>query len=244
MTIYRLPKDLWFPPVDEADDGLLAIGGDLSAERLLLAYRSGIFPWYSRREPILWWSPDQRSVIFPSEFRRARSLAREQRRGTFTVTSDTAFAEVIRACAVVPRKHERGTWITPAMQEAYIHLHELGHAHAIECWRDGALVGGVYGICLGRIFFGESMFSRYPNASKVALATLIDHVVPLGIDLIDTQVANDHVLSLGAREIPRNEYLGHLARLTREPRVPGPWSLRVPGRARNTDILLNKVENQ
>lgn len=231
MPIYALPKDLWFPPVSEAEDGLLAVGGDLEPERLLLAYRSGIFPWYSRREPILWWSPDPRSVLLPSEFHCSRSLARELRRGTFEVTTDTAFTEVIHACANARRKHERGTWITPAMQAAYIHLHELGHAHAIECWQGGALAGGVYGVCLGGVFFGESMFSRVPNASKVALATLVAQCDALGIHLIDTQVANDHVLSLGAREIPREHYLAQLAGLVELPRDPGAWNWALPSAA-------------
>ena len=223
MPIYRLPKELVFPPVDEAEDGLLAVGGDLSPERLLLAYRSGIFPWYSRGEPILWWSPDPRAVIFPHEFHCARSLAREVRRARFTTTMDTAFPEVILACAQIRRRHERGTWIVPAMQEAYIRMHQLGHAHSVECWQEGELVGGVYGLCIGGMFFGESMFSRVPNASKVALATLIAHCAPWNIDLIDSQVANKHVLSLGGREICRDEYLEHLKRLIDRPRTPGRW---------------------
>nr|AUN36961.1 leucyl/phenylalanyl-tRNA--protein transferase [uncultured bacterium] len=232
MSIYRLPKALWFPPVDEAEDGLLAVGGDLSPERLLLAYRSGIFPWYSRGEPILWWSPDPRAVLFPGEFHCSRSLAKEIRRGGFSVTMDTAFPQVIQSCAKAPRKHEAGTWIVPQMQAAYIQMHELGYAHSIETWREGQLVGGLYGMCLGGMFFGESKFSSTADASKIALAALVAHCPVWGLALIDSQVANPHMLSLGARDITRTEYLCHLARLLEGERPPGKWTV-VPGLLEN-----------
>lgn len=225
MALHRLTRELWFPPVDEADEGLLAFGGDLSPERLLLAYRSGIFPWYSRGEPILWWSPDPRAVLFPEKFHCSRSLARELRRGTFSVTMDLAFAEVIVSCAKARRRHERGTWIVPAMRDAYVRLHQLGYAHSVECWHEGSLAGGLYGVCLGGVFFGESMFSNVPNASKAALAALIAHCPKFGIDLIDSQVANDHMLSLGAVEVTRREYLERLSLLVERERVPGPWKI-------------------
>ena len=225
MSIHRLPRALWFPPVEEAEEGLLAIGGDLSPERLLLAYRSGIFPWYSRGEPILWWSPDPRAVVFPDAFHCSRSLQREIKRGTFSVTMDLMFPEVIVSCAKAKRKHEQGTWIVPAMQKAYTQLHELGYAHSVECWCEGRLVGGLYGVCLGRMFFGESMFALEANASKVAFAALVARCGAMGIDLIDSQVVNDHMLSLGACEIPRDEYIGHVERLAGVARKPGRWRI-------------------
>lgn len=229
MSIHQLPRALWFPSVEEAEEGLLAIGGDLSPGRLLLAYRSGIFPWFSRGEPILWWSPDPRAVIFPKEFHCSRSLQRDIKRGLFEVTMDRAFPDVILSCAKAKRKHEQGTWIVPAMQRAYTLLHEMGHAHSIECWHEGQLVGGLYGVCLGRIFFGESMFSAAPNASKIAFAALVARCGALGIDLIDSQVANDHMLSLGAREIPRDEYIARLAGLVAAERTPGRWRITDTG---------------
>lgn len=238
MSIYRLPRALWFPPVQEAEDGLLAVGGDLSPERLLLAYRSGIFPWFSTGEPILWWSPDPRAVLFPAEFHCSRSLQREIKRGAFKVTMDCVFPEVIVSCAKSKRRHERGTWIVPAMRRAYTELHELGHAHSVECWQDGQLAGGLYGVSLGRMFFGESMFSAVPNASKVALSALVSRCDALGIDLIDSQVVNDHMLSLGAREISRDAYMAHLSQLLERDRKPGRWKITDSG----VDIVENMRE--
>ena len=224
--MFILNNDIIFPDVSQADEyGMLAIGGDLSVERLLCAYKNGIFPWYNEDEPIIWWSPDPRSVVFPGEFHCSRSLTREFRRGTFEVTMDLAFPEVIQGCAKAKRKHERGTWIVPAMQKAYTDMHLLGHAHSIECWQDGELAGGLYGLCLGGMFFGESMFSRVANASKVAMAVLVAHCAPWGIRLIDSQVANAHTLSLGAREIPRGEYMQYLGRLVGQERQAGPWTI-------------------
>lgn len=203
MPVYRLTKDLVFPPVHHAEAGLLAIGGDLSEDRLLLAYRSGIFPWFSEGEPPLWWSPDPRMVLFPNEFHLSRSLKRVIRKGVFDVTLDQAYPEVIRACGTVPRPEQDGTWITPKMEAAYLRLFERGHAHSIECWRDGELAGGLYGVAIGGAFFGESMFSHRENASKVALYALTRAALAWGIPFIDCQVANAHLASLGAREISR-----------------------------------------
>ncbi|MFZ9709705.1 MAG: leucyl/phenylalanyl-tRNA--protein transferase [Steroidobacteraceae bacterium] len=203
-----------FPPADEALDeppGLLAAGGDLSVDRLLAAYRRGIFPWYSPGQPILWWCPDPREVLFPQQFHRSRSLTRRERRGDFEIRMDQAFAEVVGACAA-PRARERGTWITPEMQAAYEQLHERGYAHSIEVWRDERLVGGVYGVRLGAVFFGESMFSREPDGSKLALSALATRSESLGLQLIDCQMPSPHLASLGSRTLPREEFLALLAR--------------------------------
>jgi leucyl/phenylalanyl-tRNA---protein transferase len=211
MPFFRLGPEPIFPPPELAEpEGLLAIGGDLTPERLLAAYRQGIFPWYEPGGPILWWSPDPRLILLPTELRITRRLRRTIRQGRFQTLYDTAFGQVIRACAETPREHEDGTWITPEMQQAYIRLHELGHAHCMETWRDGRLVGGIYGVRVGRCFCGESMFHREPDASKVALAALVDRIAAEGVDLIDCQVASEHLIRLGAREIPRAKFLHHL----------------------------------
>lgn len=207
MPIYRLIDDLIFPPQDHAEEGgLLAVGGDLSPRRLLLAYSMGIFPWFSEEEPILWWTPDPRCILKPSELRISRSLAKELRRGRFHITFDQAFSNVIRACAQTPRKDGPGTWITADMLAAYELLHHLGYAHSVECWCEGCLVGGLYGISLGGCFFGESMFHLTPNASKVAFATLVRHLISLGYQLIDCQQSSSHLFSMGAREVARIEF--------------------------------------
>lgn len=203
MPVYRLTDDLAFPPVHHAESGLLAVGGDLSEERLLLAYRSGIFPWYSRGEPILWWSPDPRMILLPEEFHCSRSLKRAIKQQRFEVTLDRAFPDVIRACGNTPRPRQDGTWITTEMEAAYNHLHGRGHAHSVECWQDGALAGGLYGVALAGAFFGESMFSHRDNASKVAMYALVYAAMAWGITLIDCQVANPHLARLGAREVSR-----------------------------------------
>ena len=206
MPVFRLTEAPIFPPPHLAEpDGLLAVGGDLSPERLLAAYRLGIFPWYGPNDPILWWTPDPRLVLFPARMHISRRLARTLRSGRFTVRADTAFREVIAACAASRRDGE-GTWLTPDMQAAYIHLHELCFAHSVECLRGETLVGGFYGVRLGRAFFGESMFSRESDASKVALATLAERAPNLGIELIDCQVTSAHLLSLGAEEMPRAQF--------------------------------------
>ncbi len=202
-----------FPPLELAldePDGLLCAGGDLSPARLLEAYRRGIFPWYSEGQPILWWSPDPRAVLFPVEFRVSRSLAKTLRNRGYETRVDSAFADVIAHCADAGLRPE-GTWISPEMQSAYQELHRLGHAHSIEAWREGQLVGGLYGIGLGHVFFGESMFSIERDASKVALARLVEESLARGVELIDCQVTSPHLESLGARCIPRDRFRALLA---------------------------------
>jgi leucyl/phenylalanyl-tRNA--protein transferase len=224
MPVYRLGPEPIFPPPEEAEpDGLLAVGGDLSVPRLLEAYCSGIFPWYDE-PPILWWSPDPRLVLFPRELRVSRSLRATIRKGTFEVRFDTAFRRVIHACASTPRKDDPGTWITREVEAGYSALHDLGFAHSAESWAGGELVGGLYGVCLGRCFFGESMFSRRPDASKVALVGLVDELTRRGVELIDCQVTTEHLLSLGAREIPRSEFLRRLDDLLRHPTDRTSWA--------------------
>ncbi len=201
-----------FPPVTGAlrdPDGLLAAGGDLEPARLLRAYRHGIFPWFGPGEPILWWSPDPRAVLHPERLHVSRRLARTLRQGRFTVSYDTCFARVVEACAA-PRPESRGTWITPQMQAAYVRLHDLGHAHSIEVWREATLVGGLYGVALGRVFFGESMFSRERDASKVALAHLCARLCRLGFGLLDCQVVSGHLLRMGAEQLPRARFVALL----------------------------------
>jgi leucyl/phenylalanyl-tRNA--protein transferase len=224
MPIYRLTDEIVFPPPDHAEpDGLLAVGGDLSAERLLLAYRLGIFPWYSDGQPVLWWSPDPRIILEPGEFHISRRLGQTLKKGEFKVTFDRAFAEVIRACAASPRKGQHGTWITREMMEAYICLHQMGFAHSAESWLNGELVGGIYGISLGRCFFGESMFFSQTNASKVALATLVQQLITWDFHMIDAQVATEHLISLGAKDIPRRIFLDRLEIALRFPTLKGSW---------------------
>jgi leucyl/phenylalanyl-tRNA--protein transferase len=206
----------WFPPLDQALDepeGLLAAGGDLSPPRLLAAYRRGIFPWYSAGQPVLWWSPDPREVLLPAEFRRSRSLGKTLRNRGFEVTFDRDFAAVVDACAA-RREHSAGTWITPEMRAAYCDLHDRGRAHSIEVRLDGALVGGLYGVLMGQVFFGESMFSRERDASKVALAHLVERALVAGLQLIDCQLPTPHLRSLGSRPMPRPEFSVLVARYT------------------------------
>lgn len=206
-----------FPPVEYAlrePDGLLAVGGDLAPERILNAYRHGIFPWFSPGQPILWWSPDPRAVLFPEKLKVSRSLRKTINHHTYRVTFDTAFAQVIRSCAETPRRRQDGTWISEEMQQAYIRLHELGYAHSAESWLGDELVGGLYGMRLGRIFFGESMFSRRSDASKVPFVHLVRKLQDDGVVLIDCQVTTEHLLSLGAEEIPRKRFIELLDRYT------------------------------
>ena len=211
MPVFRLSNALIFPSPEFADDdGLLAVGGDLSPARLILAYSQGIFPWFSQGDPILWWSPAPRLALFPAEFHLPRRLKRTINSGVFTVTADTAFAEVIAGCATASGRVKNGTWITPEMQQAYCRLHELGFAHSIECWRDGELAGGLYGVGLDRIFFGESMFTRVTDASKTALAALAQMALQRGIAMIDCQMTTDHLLRFGTREISREEFQAQL----------------------------------
>lgn len=214
-----------FPPVSKAlrsPNGLLCAGADLSPERLLDAYSKGIFPWFSAGDPILWWSPHPRMVLFPAELKVSRSLRKAVARGAFETRFDTAFADVMRACAE-PRDGQAGTWIVPEMVAAYTRLHELGFAHSVESWRDGRLAGGLYGILLGRVFFGESMFSRETDASKVALVKLVARLEALGVGLVDCQQATRHLASLGAREIPRREFAQRLAESIQYPPTGSRW---------------------
>jgi leucyl/phenylalanyl-tRNA---protein transferase len=218
------PQDApeWFPPTEQALDdpaGLLAAGGDLSTERLLAAYRRGIFPWYSPGQPVLWWSPDPRAVLFPEEFRCTRSLSKTLRNGGFDVVIDRDFPQVIAACAA-PRPQSIGTWITPEMLDAYVELHRRGHAHSIETWRGRELVGGLYGVRLGGVFFGESMFSRESDASKVALARLVDACKAAGIVVIDCQMPSAHLESLGSRRIPRARFQALVREHVLDPAAP------------------------
>ena len=211
MPVFRLSNHPIFPAPELAEpDGLLAIGGDLSPVRLLIAYSQGIFPWFSEGDPILWWSPSPRLVLFPEEYHLPKRLKRAINAGTFTVTADTAFAQVVSGCASASGRLEHGTWITREMHEAYCRLHELGFAHSIECWREGELAGGLYGVCLDRVFFGESMFTRVTDASKVALAALVRQAKQLGIALIDCQMTTEHLLRFGARELSREQFVAQL----------------------------------
>lgn len=213
-----------FPPVDSAlrdPDGLLCAGGDLSVARLLEAYRRGIFPWFTDGQPILWWSPDPRTVLDPAQFRTTRSLTKTLRNRGYTTTLDRDFAGVVERCADRALRPE-GTWISPQMRQAYGELHRLGHAHSVETWHDGRLVGGLYGVALGRVFFGESMFSTARDASKVALWRLVDESLRRGLTMIDCQVASPHLESLGARPIARSQFVAHLDRACAEV-VPGRW---------------------
>ena len=221
-----LDHDTPFPPIRSAlkdPNGLLAAGGDLSSERLLSAYRHGIFPWFSEGDPILWWSPDPRMILFPAERKISRSLAKTLRNRSYEARFDCAFGEVMAACAA-PRKGEPGTWISGAMVEAYRRLHRLGYAHSVETWIDGDLAGGLYGVAIGRVFFGESMFSRARDASKIALAALVGHLKSAGFGLIDCQMHTRHLETLGAREIPRRRFSALLEELIHYPHSPGSWS--------------------
>jgi leucyl/phenylalanyl-tRNA---protein transferase len=259
MMLTMLLDNMPFPPVDQALDkpnGLLAAGGDLSPERILDAYRHGIFPWFNTDEPVLWWSPDPRMVLFPQEFKLSRSLRRTLRNKQYEVRADSAFEQVMRACAA-PREGQRrgwnktaednstensretalpapegsappcqgGTWIHEKMIAAYAVLHRLGHAHSIETWIDGELAGGLYGIAIGRMFYGESMFSRRTDASKIALAHLAKQLERWNFGMIDCQMNTHHLASLGAREIPRAEFIVRLRELIHYPDIASPWKL-------------------
>jgi leucyl/phenylalanyl-tRNA---protein transferase len=216
-----------FPPVERAlvePNGLLAAGGDLSPERLLDAYARGIFPWFNDEDPVLWWSPDPRMVLFPGELHLSRSLRRTIRSREFTVTFDRAFNDVMEGCAS-PRASQDGTWITTDMMRAYARMAELGHAHSVEAWAGGELAGGLYGVAVGRVFYGESMFSRQSNASKVAVSWLARQLDRWQFELIDCQMSTEHLASLGAREVPRSDFLRRLKQGTALPPVPLPWMI-------------------
>ena len=224
MPVYALSRALVFPPPDHAVDGLVAVGGDLSSERLLLAYRSGIFPWYDDGLPILWHSPDPRCVIRVDALHVGRSLRRVLRTGTYAVRFDSAFERVIRACKTTPRPGQDGTWITTEMERAYVRLHRMGYAHSVEAWEGDVLAGGLYGVSLGRAFFGESMFSLRPDASKVALVALADRVRPWNFPFIDAQVPTPHTTAMGAELWPRVQFLEALRQQLQFPTHKGSWA--------------------
>lgn len=223
--IYRIPTRHLFPdPAHAEPSGLLGVGGDLDPDRLVLAYRSGIFPWYSQGQPILWWSPDPRTVLFTDELVVQRSLAKRVRQRPYRITLDRAFEQVIRACGAVPRPGQDGTWLTSEMVAAYAQLHALGHAHSVEAWDGDTLVGGLYGVAVGQLYAGESMFAIAPDASKIAFVHFVRQLRAWGFPLVDCQVHTAHLERFGAREIPRAAYLDWCARLSRVPGRLGPWS--------------------
>lgn len=225
MPVYRLGKELAFPPPHKADPtGLLAVGGDLSPERLLLGYRSGIFPWYEEGLPILWHSPDPRFVLEVDKVVVPRSTKKAINRALYEVRLDTAFDQVMAACGTTKRRGQRGTWITEEMKRAYGELHRRGYAHSVESWQDGKLVGGLYGVSLGKVFFGESMFAHADEASKVAFVTLVGRLRDWGITLIDSQVYTDHLARFGAEEWPRERYLAALEAALDAPTKVGKWA--------------------
>ncbi len=226
MSIYLLNQHLVFPqPRNANSDGLLAMGGDLQVERLLLAYANGIFPWYAEGEPILWFSPDPRLVLLPEKFKPSKSLARNRRSGKFETRFDSAFSDVIRRCASMNRKGQQGTWITSDMITAYEQLHEMGRAHSVETFCGGKLGGGLYGVSLGRTFFGESMFHEVSDASKIALWALAERLSQWNFDLVDCQMTTPHLASLGATEIPRDEFLDRIRESVAKNPPPDNWSL-------------------
>lgn len=227
MLTWLNRNSLDFPPLEKAlrePNGLLAAGGDLSADRLISAYRHGCFPWFQDGQPILWWSPDPRTVLFPEELHVSRSLGKVLRQSRYRVTFDEDFVSVIQACAA-PRSYANETWITGSMQEAYVELHRRGHAHSVEVWDQDELVGGLYGLAMGQLFFGESMFSRADNASKVGFATLVKHLTDWGFVLIDCQMPTQHLHSFGARSIPRQTFADYLSRHLDQPN-DADWSAR------------------
>jgi leucyl/phenylalanyl-tRNA---protein transferase len=224
MPIFQLTEKIAFPPPRFAEkEGLLAVGGDLSPERILLAYKMGIFPWYSEDEPILWWSPDPRLVLYPDELHISQSLKKIIKKQIFHITCDMAFDEVIRSCAAL--RAEGGTWLNEDMIQAYTQLHRSGLAHSFEAWHEEKLAGGLYGISLGKAFFGESMFSLMSNASKTAFASLVNHLKIHHFNFIDCQVRTRHLMKFGAREIPRTIFLDQLKESLESPTLVGKWSI-------------------
>ncbi|MFA6414146.1 MAG: leucyl/phenylalanyl-tRNA--protein transferase [Syntrophales bacterium] len=234
MPIFRLTEEVVFPPPRLASEGgLLAFGGDLAPERLILAYESGIFPWYSEGDPILWWSPDPRFVLFPDRLKISRTMRGLLKKNLFTVTFDKCFHKVVAACQEARRGREEGTWITAAMTAAYIRLHELGLAHSVEAWREGSLAGGLYGVSLGKCFFGESMFTKVPNASKAAFITLVKTLGRYDFQLIDCQVYTDHLHSLGAEMVSREDFLQLLRKALDYETLRGNWHSLMEERSRD-----------
>ena len=231
MPVYLLDKELFFPaPEDANEEGIVAVGGDVSPKRLLVAYRNGIFPWPARGYPLLWFSPDPRFALEPSRAHVSRSLRKVIRKGQLRVTADSAFAEVITACAATRRPHQQGTWITRELRDGYLGLHELGYAHSIEAWRDDELVGGLYGVALGRTFAGESMFASQADASKVAFTTLLGHLAMWGFRVVDCQVHTEHLARFGAKMWPRDRFLSEWRAAVAEPSVLAPWQLTMTPR--------------
>lgn len=243
MPVYRLDSRLAFPPVHLAEDGVLAVGGDLTPERLLLAYSQGIFPWYGDDLPILWHAPDPRMVLWPEALMVNRSLRKTIRKQPYTLRMDTAFAQVIRACAQVPRPGQDGTWIVEDMIAAYIRLHELGYAHSIEAWQGTRLVGGLYGVSLGAAFFGESMFAHAPDASKIAFAASVAQFATWGFSLIDCQVHTEHLARFGAVEIPRATYGKALTEALQATTRKGRWKFTIDLAAWATQAGAGTVES-
>lgn len=224
MPVFLLSDKISFPPPYLASkEGLLAVGGDLSQKRLLLAYRTGIFPWFSDDEPILWWSPDPRLVLYPEEIRVSKTLKKIIKKKMFHVTMDSAFVQVINQCAKIRLQNNQGTWVVKEMIDAYCKLHESGFAHSVEAWYQGELAGGLYGVSLGKCFFGESMFTRVSNASNVALVKLVEYLNALSFDMIDCQLTTEHLLRFGAREIPRVSFLKQLEESLKASTKKGKW---------------------
>lgn len=227
MSFPYLSEDerVQFPPPSDADKyGILGTGGNLSPGMLLSAYEQGIFPWFSEDEPILWWSPDPRFVLFLNQLHVPKSLQKTMKKGLFSYSCDTAFLKVIHACSAAPRKDQQGTWITEDMISGYVALHELGYAHSFEVWREGELAGGLYGVSIGNCFFGESMFSNVPDASKAGFVTAAEYLGSIGIDMIDSQVRTEHVERFGARDIPRSMYLAELNKRKCQATRRGSWT--------------------
>ena len=225
MPVYQLLHEIpIFPPIEDAEeDGLLAIGGDLNKERLLEAYKNGIFPWYEYGQPILWWSPNPRLILIPAEIKISRSLRKVLNKKYYEVRFDTAFQQVIKNCADVRIEQGKGTWIIPEIQDAYLELYNEGIAHSVESWINGKVVGGLYGVSLGQCFFGESMFSKMNDSSKVALVALVEFSLHYDIKMIDCQMTTQHLLSLGAREIDRQSFLRKLKQYLEKPDIKGSW---------------------
>lgn len=228
MPVFLLSDKISFPPPYLASkEGLLAVGGDLSQKRLLLAYRTGIFPWFSDDEPILWWSPDPRLVLYPEEIRVSKTLKKIIKKKMFHVTMDSAFVQVINQCAKIRLQNNQGTWVVKEMIDAYCKLHESGFAHSVEAWYQGELAGGLYGVSLGKCFFGESMFTRVSNASNVALVKLVEYLNALSFDMIDCQLTTEHLLRFGAKEIPRISFLNQLEESLKAPTKKGKWCFEI-----------------